>query len=93
MMKPRLLPGCNSAPNSALDNKPAVSFILREAGTFRLELLNLQGTTVAVLGEGSGKAGQRFTYEFAKGRLTGDLFIAHLITGQGNRFTRLIMKN
>ncbi|SMB84962.1 peptidase M36 fungalysin [Hymenobacter roseosalivarius DSM 11622] len=82
-----------SAPNPAVDDKTSVSFTLREGGTFRLEVLNMQGTVVAVLGEGSGKAGQRFTYEFAKGRLTGDLFIAHLITGQGNRFTRLIMKN
>jgi hypothetical protein len=81
-----------SAPNPAVD-KTEISFTLSEAGPFRLEVLNLQGTVVAVLGEGSGVAGQRFTYEFKKGRLTGDLFIAHLTTGKSNRFTRIMMEN
>jgi hypothetical protein len=81
-----------SAPNPAVD-KTEISFTLSEAGPFRLEVLNLQGTVVAVLGEGSGVAGQRFTYEFKKGRLTGDLFIAHLTTGKSTRFTRIMMEN
>jgi hypothetical protein len=71
----------------------AVSFTLGEAGTYRLEVLNMQGTVVAVLGEGSGAAGQRITHEFKKGRLAGELFIVHLITGHGNKFTRVVLKN
>ncbi|MFC7666428.1 M36 family metallopeptidase [Hymenobacter humi] len=81
-----------SAPNPAVSST-SVSFTLRKAGAYRLEVLNMQGTVVAVLGEGTGEAGQRMTYEFKKGRLAGNLFIVHLITGQGNRFSRVEMRN
>jgi hypothetical protein len=81
-----------SAPNPAVGSTE-VSFTLPAAGAYRLEVLNLQGTVVAVLGEGSGAAGQHFTHEFKKGRLTGELYIVHLITGQGNKFSRVVLKN
>ncbi|WP_426058851.1 T9SS-dependent M36 family metallopeptidase [Hymenobacter sp. B1770] len=81
-----------SLPNPAV-GQTSVSFILPEEGSFRLEVLNMQGAVVAVLGEGSGKAGQRFSYEFKKGSLKGDLYIAHLVTGSGNKFTRIELKD
>ena len=81
-----------SMPNPAVSTA-AVSFSLREAGAYRLEVLNMQGAVVAVLGEGSGDAGQRFTYQFNKGRLTSQLYIVHLVTGQGNQFTRVQFKD
>ncbi len=77
-----------SAPNPAVSST-VISFSLRKAGTFRLEVLNMQGAVVAVLGEGSGEAGQRFSYPFAKGNLSGQLYMVHLVTGQGNQFTRV----
>ena len=66
-----------------------MSFALREAGTYRVEVLNMLGAVVAVLGEGSGEAGQRFTLPFHKGQLASQLYIVHLVTGQGNQFTRI----
>jgi hypothetical protein len=81
-----------SLPNPAV-GQTSVSFTLPEAGSFRLEVLNMQGSVVAVLGEGTGKAGQRFSYEFKKGNLKGDLYIAHLVTGSGNKFTRIELKD
>ncbi len=81
-----------SLPNPAV-GQTSVSFTLPEEGSFRLEVLNMQGAVVAVLGEGSGKAGQRFSYEFKKGSLKGDLYIAHLVTGGGNKFTRIELKD
>ena len=81
-----------SLPNPAV-GQTAVSFTLPEAGSFRLEVLNMQGAVVAVLGAGSGNAGQRFSYEFKKGNLKGDLYIAHLVTGRGNQFTRIELKD
>ena len=81
-----------SLPNPAVGHT-SVSFTLPDAGSFRLEVLNMQGVVVAVLGEGTGKAGQRFSYEFKKGTLRGDLYIAHLVTGSGNKFTRIELKD
>ncbi|SFQ41354.1 T9SS-dependent M36 family metallopeptidase [Hymenobacter arizonensis] len=81
-----------SLPNPAV-GQTSVSFTLPEEGSFRLEVLNMQGAVVAVLGEGTGKAGQRFSYEFKKGALRGDLYIAHLVTGSGNKFTRIELKD
>jgi hypothetical protein len=81
-----------SAPNPGVGST-TVSFTLGTAGAYRLEVLNLQGTVVAVLGEGSGAAGQRFTYEFTKGRLTGELYLVHLITGKSNKFSRVVLKD
>ncbi|ALW87379.1 metalloprotease [Hymenobacter sedentarius] len=81
-----------SAPNPAVAST-AVSFALREAGTYRVEVLNMLGAVVAVLGEGSGDAGQRFTYQFNKGSLSNQLYMVHLVTGQGNQFTRVQFKD
>jgi hypothetical protein len=81
-----------SLPNPAV-GQTSVSFTLPEAGSFRLEVLNLQGSVVAVLGEGTGRAGQRFSYEFKKGAQRGDLYLAHLVTGSGNKVTRIELKD
>ncbi|OGX88928.1 metalloprotease [Hymenobacter glacialis] len=77
-----------SAPNPAVSST-AISFSMRKAGTYRLEVRNMQGAVVAVLGEGYGEAGQRISHQFNKGRLTGQLYIVRLITGEGNQFTRV----
>jgi PKD repeat protein len=81
-----------SSPNPAVSSAD-ISFALREAGTYRVEVLNMQGTVVAVLGEGSGAAGQRFSLPFNKGRLTGEVYIVHLVTGRENQFTRVQFKD
>ncbi|GAA4364287.1 hypothetical protein GCM10023185_33690 [Hymenobacter saemangeumensis] len=81
-----------STPNPAVESTD-ISFSLREAGTYRVEVLNMQGTVVAVLGEGSGAAGQHFSLPFNKGRLTGDVYIVRLVTGQENQFTRVQFRN
>ena len=70
-----------------------LAFTLPTSGKFRLEVLNIQGALVRVLGEGTGSEGQTYSYEFSKDQLASGIYMARLITEKGNKFTKIILQD
>jgi hypothetical protein len=81
-----------SSPNPATAST-RLAFRLTAEGSYRVEILNLQGSVVAVVAEGQGKAGQTFTHEFRREKLAAGLYMARLQTSKGNRFTRILIQD
>lgn len=57
-----------------------LSFTLRHEGSYKLEILNMNGTIVTVLAEGNGKAGESLEHQFKKGNYPAGNYIGRLIT-------------
>ncbi|MBC6698957.1 T9SS-dependent M36 family metallopeptidase [Hymenobacter sp. BT190] len=81
-----------SSPNPATAST-RLAFQLTDEGSYRVEVLNLQGSVVAVVAEGQGKAGQTYTYEFRREKLAAGLYMARLQTSKGMRFTRILLQD
>ncbi|WP_400191477.1 M36 family metallopeptidase [Hymenobacter sp. B81] len=84
--------GLTAAPNPA-GARTTISFELPQDGNYRLEVVNMQGLVVAVIAEGSGRAGQVYQYEFAKGQLRKGLYLARLVTSKASKFTRIELQD
>jgi len=76
-------------PNPS-NGKTTVAFTLTKDSKFRLEVLNMQGSLIKIVGEGD--ANETFSYEFNKGKLNSGVYITHLITGQESKFTKIIFQ-
>ena len=81
-----------ASPNPA-STQTTLAFTLPQSGSYRLEVLNLQGSLVSVVAEGSGEAGARFSYEFRKGHLASGVYMARLVAGKKSKFTRIILQD
>lgn len=81
-----------ASPNPA-DAATTLSFKLGSTGSYRVEVLNLQGALVAVVAEGQGQAGQTYTFPFRRDKLAAGLYMARLITPTGNHFARVLWQD
>jgi hypothetical protein len=68
-----------------------LSFTLTKAGSFRLEVMNMQGAVVSVVAEGTGDAGERRDYSFSKGRLATGMYMVRLVSGSQSQFARILL--
>ena len=81
-----------AAPNPVGD-RTMLTFELPQDGYFRLEVVDMQGTVVALVAQGQGRAGQSYRYEFAKGQLRNGLYVARLATSKASQYTRLELRD
>ncbi|WP_234794954.1 T9SS-dependent M36 family metallopeptidase [Hymenobacter arizonensis] len=79
-----------ASPNPTASNTN-LSFTLTKAGSYRLEVLNMQGALVSVVAEGTGDAGERRDYSFSKGRLATGMYVVRLVTGSQSQFARIML--
>ncbi|TGE07624.1 T9SS-dependent M36 family metallopeptidase [Hymenobacter fodinae] len=70
-----------------------LSFTLAQQGAYRLEVINTLGSVVAVVGEGTGNAGESFSYDFNRGKLASGVYIVRLTSGKQNNFTRIMLQD
>jgi hypothetical protein len=78
-------------PNPS-NGKTSIEFTLTEKSKFRLEVLNMQGSVLSILGEDEGNAGESFIYELNKGKLAPGVYITRLITDKESKFTKIIFQ-
>jgi hypothetical protein len=81
-----------ATPNPTSD-QTWLDFTLTQSGTYRLEVMNMQGKVVGVVAEGTGEAGENFSHKFSKGRLAAGVYIIRLTSGKQNQFTRIILQD
>jgi hypothetical protein len=81
-----------ATPNPTSANA-SLDFTLTESGSYRLEVMNIQGALISVVAEGKGEAGESFSYQFSKGRLAAGVYIVRLAAGKQSKFTRLILQD
>ncbi|MGY2131297.1 T9SS-dependent M36 family metallopeptidase [Hymenobacter sp. HD11105] len=84
--------GLTASPNPAND-QTWLDFTLTQSGSYRLEVLNMQGKVVSVVAEGSGEAGENYSFKFVKGRLAAGVYMARLSSGKQNKFTRVVLQD
>ncbi|WP_188547364.1 T9SS-dependent M36 family metallopeptidase [Hymenobacter qilianensis] len=70
-----------------------LDFTLTQTGNYRLEVMNMQGIVVSVVAEGTGRAGENFSFKFTKGRLAAGIYMVRLTSGKQNKFTRIVLQN
>jgi hypothetical protein len=81
-----------ASPNPAND-QTWLDFTLAQTGTYRLEVMNMQGTVVSVVAEGTGQAGENYSFKFSKGRLASGTYMVRLTSGKQNKFTRIVLQD
>ena len=69
-----------------------IGFTLTQDGSYKLEVLDMRGSVVAVLAQGNGQAGEHKVFQFEKGRLSNGMYIARLVTDEGVSFIRIVMQ-
>ncbi|GGG23107.1 T9SS-dependent M36 family metallopeptidase [Pontibacter amylolyticus] len=69
-----------------------IGFTLTQDGGYTLEVLDMRGSVVTVLAQGTGRAGEHKVYQFEKGRLSNGMYIARLVTDEGVSFIRIVMQ-
>jgi hypothetical protein len=84
--------GLTASPNPAND-QTWLDFTLTQSGSYRLEVLNMQGKVVSVVAEGSGEAGENYSFKFVKGRLAAGVYMVRLSSGKQNKFTRVVLQD
>ncbi|MEJ8803179.1 hypothetical protein [Pontibacter sp. H249] len=80
------------ASPKVFSSKTDLSFMLKQNGKYKLEILNMQGTVVTVLAEGNGLAGEMQVYQFKKGKFAAGGYIARLITDNEITSTRFMLE-
>jgi hypothetical protein len=70
-----------------------LDFTLTETGNYRLEVMNMQGTVVSVVAQGTGRAGENFSFKFNKGRLAAGTYMVRLTSGKQNKLTRIVLQD
>lgn len=68
-----------------------IDFVLKEAGTYRVEILNNEGNLVTVLDEGFSQAGELRSLNFDRGNLQEGLYVARLVTDNKSKITRIML--
>ncbi|QIL76006.1 T9SS-dependent M36 family metallopeptidase [Hymenobacter sp. HDW8] len=81
-----------ATPNPT-NSQTYLDFTLTETGNYRLEVMNMQGTVVSVVAEGTGRAGENFSFKFTKGRLASGIYMVRLTSGKKNKFTRVVLQD
>jgi PKD repeat protein len=81
-----------ASPNPTND-QTWLDFTLTQSGSYRLEVLNMQGKVVSVVAEGSGEAGENYSFKFVKGRLAAGVYMVRLSSGKQNKFTRVVLQD
>jgi PKD repeat protein len=81
-----------ATPNPTSANA-SLDFTLTESGSYRLEVMNMQGALISVVAEGSGEAGESFSHQFSKGRLAAGVYMVRLTSGKQSKFTRLVLQD
>jgi extracellular elastinolytic metalloproteinase len=81
-----------ASPNPT-NSRTKLDFTLVEGGSYRLEVINMQGARVAVVAEGSGDAGESFSHEFSRGHLAPGLYMVRLVAGKQSKATKLILQD
>lgn len=79
-----------AVPNP-LDAQTEIDFTLTQDTNFRLEVVDMKGSSVAMLAQGAGKAGQYHSYQFTRGKLQAGVYIVRLITDKEVSFTRIVI--
>jgi hypothetical protein len=72
--------------------KKVLGFTLKQRGNYKLEVLDMQGTIVTVLGEGFGREREELTFLFRGENLPAGTYIGRLITANEVTSTRFILK-
>ena len=80
-----------ASPN-AFNSRTDLSFTLRNDGSYKLEMLNMQGDVLTVLAEGTGQAGEHFVYQLKKDGFAAGAYIARLITQHEVTSARFMLK-
>jgi extracellular elastinolytic metalloproteinase len=81
-----------ASPNPT-NSRTKLDFTLVEGGSYRLEVINMQGALVTVVAEGSGDAGESFSHEFSRGHLAPGLYMVRLVAGKQSKATKLILQD
>ena len=81
-----------SASPKSFGNKTDLSFKLKQAGRYKLEILNMQGNTLMVLAEGTGQAGEYFVFQLRREKLPAGGYIGRLITEHEVTSARFMLK-
>jgi hypothetical protein len=69
-----------SISQKRFSSKTNLHFTLQQTGNYKLEILDMNGTIVTVLAEGTGEEGKSFDYQFKKGNYPAGTYIGRLIT-------------
>ncbi|WP_162428696.1 T9SS type A sorting domain-containing protein [Pontibacter pudoricolor] len=78
--------------HKTFSTKKTLGFTLKQPGNYKLEVLDMQGTIVAVLGEGFGQEREELTFQFKGEKLPAGTYIGRLITEDEVTSTRFILK-
>jgi extracellular elastinolytic metalloproteinase len=81
-----------ASPNPT-NTRTTLGFTLAEGGSYRLEVINMQGALVKVVAEGNGEVGESFSHEFSRGHLVPGLYIVRLVAGKQSKTTKLILQD
>ncbi len=78
--------------HKTFSSKKVLGFTLKQSGNYKLEVLNMQGTVVAVLAEGFGKKGEELTFQFKGENQPAGTYIGRLITANEVTSSRFILQ-
>ena len=78
--------------HKAFSTKKVLGFTLKQRGNYRLEVLDMQGTIVAILAEGFGLEREELMFQFKGEKLPGGTYIGRLITDSEVTSTRFTLK-
>ena len=75
-----------------IDDKTTIEFMLPQGGDYALLILDTRGSVVRQLQTGKAQAGQTNQISWEVGQTPGGLYITQLITGQGVKAIKLLVK-
>ncbi|MER2996563.1 hypothetical protein [Pontibacter populi] len=78
--------------HKAFSTKKVLGFTLKQRGNYKLEVLTMQGTIVAVLAEGFGQEKEELMFQFKGENLPVGTYIGRLITDSEVTSTRFVLK-
>ena len=80
----------NAMPNP-FNATTRIDFMMKEEGSYRMEILNGEGQLITVLAEGFSQAGEQHSLDFNRGSLHEGLYVARLVANNKSKITRLVV--
>lgn len=68
-----------------------IDFVMKEAGSYRMEIRNSEGILLFLLAEGYSQAGELHSLDFNRGELHEGLYVARLVTNNETKMVRIVL--
>lgn len=75
-------------PISSVGN---VAFKLAAEGQYKVELVDMKGAIISVIGEGNGLAGKSYSFELSNKNLTKGMYLVRLVSASGVNFQKVLV--